>query len=500
MNHIRLLGVENIISRKQHRHQRLTFFMRVDNLSYHKDVNVIWAGEDQVWHTQPAHFHSASNDGSEFWLAQVLCYPSATQALAGNIQFSLRYQSPTAEYLDNNHGNFYHSQADSGIKLAEAVALQNWLFTPKLADGQKFVPITIAINQAIAADKVTIHWTLDNWQHNTTTPCHYQRHYWDKSQLSNARNPNQYGVTVWKTWLNVRSAFRLQYCIAYEVDGQLLWDNNNGGNYVLTRKALNVMILNLHCYQEDNQHAKFTTIARAIDDLAVDVVCLQEVAELWNDGHGDWQSNAARIINDQLNTPYHLYTDWSHLGFDRYREGLAILSRYPLHHTSSRYVSNSHDAYSIHARKVVMAQINVPYMGLINVFSAHLSWWEDGFANQFNCLRDWANSKQDSNTSATLLCGDFNVAVGSQGYQLALEGDEFVDQYLAAKTYQPPERNFRTQDPYWQHYASDDYRIDYIFMNRTSALRVSAARRLFTEHDYGQVSDHCGYLMTFEPK
>jgi maltose 6'-phosphate phosphatase len=32
----------------------------------------------------------------------------------------------------------------------------------------------------------------------------------------------------------------------------------------------------------------------------VDLVCLQEVAELWNNGKGDWQTNGARIINQRL--------------------------------------------------------------------------------------------------------------------------------------------------------------------------------------------------------
>ena len=151
-----------------------------------------------------------------------------------------------------------------------------------------------------------------------------------------------------------------------------------------------MLILNLHCYQEDNQDHKLSQIARAINELDVDVVCLQEVAELWNNGLGDWESNSARIINDRLKSPYHLVTDWSHLGFDRYREGVAILSRYPIARQEGRYVSNSRDPYSIHSRKVVMARIRVPHLGLINVFSSHLSWWDDGFPEQFETLRQWA--------------------------------------------------------------------------------------------------------------
>jgi maltose 6'-phosphate phosphatase len=56
------------------------------------------------------------------------------------------------------------------------------------------------------------------------------------------------------------------------------------------------MILNLHCYQEDNQDSKFTQIAKAINEQNIDVVCFQEVAEFWNDGHGDWDTNVAKSL------------------------------------------------------------------------------------------------------------------------------------------------------------------------------------------------------------
>ncbi|MGZ8935564.1 MAG: endonuclease/exonuclease/phosphatase family protein, partial [Methylobacter sp.] len=194
------------------------------------------------------------------------------------------------------------------------------------------------------------------------------------------------------------------------------------------------------------------------------------------------------------------YTDWAHLGFDRYREGVAILSKYPLSNEESRYVSDSHDPYNIHSRKVVMAQINIPHMGLINVFSAHLSWWEDGFQKQFNRLREWAESRQSAPVKGTLLCGDFNIAAGSSGYNLVVESHQYEDQYLAVNSPIVFEKIFKVNDPYWQHYLADDYRIDFIFMNKSSNLQATSGTVVFTEQDYGRVSDHCGYFMTFEPK
>ncbi len=502
MVNIQLLYVENIINRKKRApRQELIFFIQVKDISYDKQIDVLWAGEDGVWQTLPACFYSQQHDGRQYWWARATFHLTANRSLPGNIQFGLRYRVSGQEFWDNNRGCNYDSQADSGIQLGSSKRIHNIGFKNQLKDGQKSVPVTIAINQSIHAESVTIHWTLDNWQHTRKTACYCKNNYWDRVAKSNARNPNQYGIQLWYGRLKTADAFRLQYCISCEGSaGESLWDNNEGSNYVVSHKPLTVMILNLHCYQETDQDYKFRQIARAINEQAVDIICFQEVAENWNDGQGDWHSNAANIINQRLKTPFYLYTDWSHLGFDRYREGVAILSRFPLIKQQSRYVSDSHDAYSIHSRKVVMAYLRVPYIGYINVFSVHLSWWEDGFQQQFQRLCEWADSQSDKRPKGTFLCGDFNITAGSEGYQLVVNGHEFEDQYLAANEQGLFEKIFRVDDAYWGAYLTDDYRIDYIFLNRNSDLQVTSARVIFTQQDYGRVSDHCGYLMTFEPK
>jgi maltose 6'-phosphate phosphatase len=501
MNEIQLLYVENVIARKKRvLQQELSFFVRVENLSHDKKIDVLWAGEDGEWHTLPASYHGKLDHEKECWRAQITVNSTADKSLPGNIRFALRHQTQGRDYWDNRHGLNYSSQADSGIKTASTQSVMNIGFDNRLKDGQKYVPVTVSVNQSVHAKAVTVHWTTDNWKHTHLTPCQFKRNYWDKKSRSNARNPNQYGSQIWQGLLKINDAFRLQYTISCEGADQVLWDNNYGKNYSASHEPLNVMILNLHCYQEDNQDYKFSQIARAINELDVDIVCFQEVAELWNDGHGDWNTNSAKIINDRLERPYHLYTDWSHLGFDKYREGVAILSRYPMLKQESKYVSSSHSAHSIHSRKVVMAQVRVPCMGLINFFSAHLSWWDDGFAEQFKKLGKWAADRQTKDVRGTLLCGDFNITAGSEGYDLVVKSNEYDDQFLDANAHGVFEKIFKVNDPHWQHYLADDYRIDYIFMNKTSDLRILSGRALFTEEDYGRVSDHCGYLMTFEPK
>ncbi len=215
---------------------------------------------------------------------------------------------------------------------------------------------------------------------------------------------------------------------------------------------------------------------------------------------GDWGSNAARIIRDRLPQHYHLCTDWSHIGFDRYREGIAILSKYDFLLKEASYVSSSHDVRSINSRKVVMVQVNVPYIGLVNVFSAHLSWPSGGFFSQFDRLRAWANNKHASHLSATFICGDFNIKAGSEAYQSIVRAGDYEDQYLAVTAKSAFEKIFRKKSANIDRELAKDGRIDFIFMQKRSRLQAVAARELFTNDDhYGRVSDHTGYCVEFEP-
>lgn len=486
---IECLAVENTVARKKAGSQQvLVFLLAVDNLGFDKQVDVVWAGQEGEWHALSAHYLAPRGERQEFWRARLVLNGKNGRELAGNVSFALRLRCQAGEFWNNNGGWNFQSKQGSGVTLERGLQVQNLAIKPKLDDGQQYLQVKVAVDPEVRAESVVLHWTDDNWRHTRQTQCHRNKRL------------KQRGAQVWTARLKVEAVFALQYGICCKTAPRDIWDNNGGKDYKAGREPLKVMVLNLHCYQEDRQDHKFSLIAKAIHEQAVDVVCFQEVAEHWNDGQGDWNSNAAHIINQRLKPPMHLYTDWSHLGFDKYREGVAILSRYPLHHTHSRYVSDSQDAYSIHSRKVVMARVQVPYMGAVNVFSAHLSWWEDGFQQQFQRLSEWAGSLLDESVTATLLCGDFNVAAGSIGYKQVVSGNQYEDQYLAANHQGLFEKIFRVNDAHWGNWLADDYRIDYIFMNKHSGLQVTSARVLFTDWDYGQVSDHVGYLMAFEPR
>jgi len=486
MKAIQLLYAKNIIVRHEgFAHQHLAFSMAVEHLAVEKLVEVYWVGEDGVWRILQAEYRSSIGQQREIWCAEAFFSLAIEDVpLPGDIQFALHYRVAGKEYWDNNGGQNYTINADSGVRTGDDFPLLNIDFQPALRPGQQFYPITVAVHHALRPKEVYVRWATDHWRQTQTSPCFFRRKHWDRLLGSNARNPNRYDCGIWISHLNVGDAFRLEYAVGCETGSGTLWDNNFTANYLARRERLKILTLNLHCYQEENQATKFTQVAKAINDLNADIVCLQEVGELWNNGSGDWHSNAARIIKDQLAQPYHYQGAWSHLGFHKYREGIVILSKFPFACQDSGYVSPVQDVNNIHSRKVVMAQVDVPYLGLVNVFSVHLSWWNAGFREQLENLIGWAEQRHSGAVVATFLCGDFNNAVGSEGYWLV--ADRYEDQFLKANA----------SGLVMNH----DQRIDYIFMKRGNRLQAASARMLFTESDYGRVSDHPGIYAEFEPE
>jgi maltose 6'-phosphate phosphatase len=491
---IQLLYAENVVSRTANgQNQRLGFYMSVENLAYEKCVEIHWGTPDGTWRVLPAHYARPSGSNREVWEAEMF-FPAGADGngFPGDISFAVHVAMAGVDYWDSNDLKNYVIKADSGVFVHEEFPLLAVKVRSLLSAADTFLPVTVAVHQALAPKKIFVHWSTDSWRTVHTTECYFWRQHWEKHHASHAQNPNEHGTSIWVTHLPVNQAFRLEYAIGCETAERIFWDNNAGTNYVARHERLKVLTLNLHCYQEENQQAKLSTIANAIDDHDVDIVCLQEVAEPWNGGNGASEANTARLINDRLKQPYHIIADWSHRGFDIYREGCAILTRHDVVVKDSGYISSNQDPNSIHARRVVMAQVSVPFIGFVNVYSAHLSWWKDGFREQFENLRAWANEKHSRNVTATLILGDFNAQTGSDGYMLATYANEFEDQHLKIQ------RASLSNSPNSAELPNDG-RIDFIFLKKDSALEVKTSKVLFTNLDYGRVSDHEGYYAEFEP-
>ena len=291
---------------------------------------------------------------------------------------------------------------------------------------------------------------------------------------------------------------------------------------------LTVLSVNLHSYQEfgtagvaeseltDTQARKrveqhgplFDRIAAAIDELDPDLVCLQEVAE-WSGGDTDdpdavefgaTDSNMVHQIMRRLEHRYHYTMDWSHYGFDVWLEGSAILSKHPLTHTGARFISRPENARRDFwkSRKVPMAQVDLPQLGSVAVFSVHAGWWDDEeepFQEQFKRLTAWAGEITELGATV-ILCGDFNVPAGSKMQQFMTNGTGYSDQYALANPDGMLDATIGGGIDGWEG-SSVGKRIDYILMNDNSPLEVKQAQRVFTEKVFGRVSDHVGVYAHF---
>jgi maltose 6'-phosphate phosphatase len=499
MHPVQFIYVKNIVSRTVNgTFQEISFAVAVANVGYGKRVAVHWCGEDGGWRETAAEYRSPLADGREVWVAELAIPLTKESSIPGNIHFAACLEHEGKQEWDSLFGANYQSDADSGVIVFDSSPVRVIGCGPALPTGLVSLPLEIAVSQDTGPEAIAVHWSVDGWATRHLAHAYYRRDHWDRALGSNARNPNRYGWEVWAARIPVHHAYRVEFAVECRTRRGTFWDNRGGLNYRSLRGTLKAMTLNLHTYQETDQERKFTQIARAIADLGVDIVCLQEVGEHWNNGAGDWASNAARIINDQLPRPYHLHTDWSHLGFDRFREGVAILSRHPFAYVDSGYVSDSHDPYDIHSRKIAMAQIRVPYVGLVNVFSAHLSWPSDGFYPQFERLLRWTEGRQSPEVAATLLCGDFNVAACSEAFRHVVDSGAYEEQFMKIKQPAHFHRVFRERGGDSMRVLAGDGRIDFVWLNVGAQLRAIHAEELFTPSRYGRVSDHTGYLVEFE--
>lgn len=271
-----------------------------------------------------------------------------------------------------------------------------------------------------------------------------------------------------------------------------------------------ILTINLHTYQEAQQNEKFNLITDVIGMMDIDFIAFQECAQNKSSNIVDGivrYDNMALILSEKLsekyNVSYNYVWNWSHYGWTVWEEGVAILSKYTLINSDDRYVSTSTSTSNIESRKVIYGSYQIPGVGLINLFSAHLHWrtslTSEEQNNQIKNVKEMLDEKESlvSGTDViSFVCGDFNgnptsEYPWSEGYNTMMRNGDYTDTFLEVY---PLANNKPAQSLYYTIGGDLPGRIDYIFMKNNSNFKVVDSQIIFTSEIIGRVSDHFGVL------
>ncbi len=113
---------------------------------------------------------------------------------------------------------------------------------------------------------------------------------------------------------------------------------------------MKILTLNCHSWQEEKQLEKIKYLAKVIYENNYDVIALQEVSQSINSKilfDNIKEDNFAFILIKELEklgeNRFKILWDFAHIGYDKYEEGLAILTKHPIKRKKSFYISKSKD-------------------------------------------------------------------------------------------------------------------------------------------------------------
>lgn len=255
---------------------------------------------------------------------------------------------------------------------------------------------------------------------------------------------------------------------------------------------MKLLTLNCHSWLEENQLEKLKCLAETIKEKSYDVIALQEVSQLIeNDVDSSVkEDNYAYLLIKELQalgvTDYDFVWDFSHYAYDKYEEGLAILTKHKINKKYSFFVTQSDNVQSFKTRKIVGVKIQINKEDM-SFYSCHLGWWsdeEEPFTKQVDSLGQFVQKDKKY-----FLMGDFNnnASIRGEGYDYLLSKGLY-DTYLLAQ-----EKDIGTtvegKIAGWDE-NKQDLRIDYIFSN--SMVPVKKSKVIFNGTNKPIISDHYG--------
>lgn len=275
---------------------------------------------------------------------------------------------------------------------------------------------------------------------------------------------------------------------------------------------MKILTLNTHSLSEKNGEQKRLETAKFIAKNKPDVITLQEVnqtiekktikpdalfkgkislnKELKEDNY------ASALIEDIKALGVQYYWVWIpvKVGYDKFDEGLAILSLHPIVNTENLLLTHTDDFSFWKKRNALGVKININEKP-VWIYTVHMGWWKDEeepFIDQWN----WLNQHIQTKNETVYLAGDFNAPddIHDQSYDQVIKDGWFDTYKLAKETY--GHDTAKGQIDGWKDGQVEGMRIDYILCNQNKNIKK---HEVVFDGDNGPiVSDHFGILMEEE--
>lgn len=273
------------------------------------------------------------------------------------------------------------------------------------------------------------------------------------------------------------------------------------------------LTLNTHSWCEIHQIAKIRTLAKFIIEQQVDVIALQEVNQLtstpvvehplhFRGGAGIpvREDNYALLLVralEALGARYEWTLTETHLGWERYDECVAVLSRLPIRGIKPINMSPDYTYFQVQ-RRAAQATLIETETGTFWCATTHMSWWD--FDGEPLFAQEYAHLSQElaecARTAPVLLSGDFNSAahLSNEGYALVTSSGMVDTRSLAEHT--DGENTVHREIAGWEG-STDAKRIDFVFADRL--VDVVSHAVVFRDNSPEAISDHSGLLLEIDP-
>lgn len=273
---------------------------------------------------------------------------------------------------------------------------------------------------------------------------------------------------------------------------------------------MKLLTLNTHSLVEENYEEKLDAFVKAIAHIQPDIIALQEVNQsicaplaekdlLKNFFAHEYDvavkadNHALRVVNILKN--FGLDYFWTYipikLGYAKYEEGMAILSKAEILQSSAFCVSRNDDFFDWKTRKILgicTAQNSEEWF-----FCVHYGWWDDKDEPFYN---QWKRTLEALPENKKIwLMGDFNncADISGEGYDMICS-DNWFDSYVCAK-HKDDGITAKSNIDGWGKSDVKGIRIDQIWHNKRT--EISDCRVVFNGTKFPVVSDHYGVLVEY---